>query len=247
MKKNYQDTFEDLQADFYHYMVTYGGITPKTSGDYVTRLKFLASKYDINSSLTEEDIQSILGREETDRQKRNVYSSRKSISDFRSGLRKFLNFIQSDYHKLLQETIREKEKAVIESPKLSETEKQAIISARIGQGCFRNNLIKYWHGCAVSRCTKTSLLVASHIKPWCESTNEERLDTFNGLLLLPNYDKLFDSGYITFDPAGNMVCSKLLSENDKKILGLDKNLSLVSLEEKHRKYLKFHQNSCFLG
>lgn len=104
MKKNYQDTFEDLQADFYHYMVTYGGITPKTSGDYVTRLKFLASKYDINSSLTEEDIQSILGREETDRQKRNVYSSRKSISDFRSGLRKFLKFIQSDYHKLLQET-----------------------------------------------------------------------------------------------------------------------------------------------
>lgn len=36
MKNDYQDTFEDLQADFYHYMVTYGGIAPKTSSDYVT-------------------------------------------------------------------------------------------------------------------------------------------------------------------------------------------------------------------
>ncbi|WP_296260874.1 HNH endonuclease signature motif containing protein [uncultured Phocaeicola sp.] len=247
MKNDYQDTFEDLQADFYHYMVTYGGITPKTSSDYVTRLKFLAATYDINSSLTEEHIQSILEQEETNRQNRNVYSSRKSISDFRSGLRKFLKFIQSDYHKLLQETIREKEKAIISSKKLTDTEKQTIISARIGQGYFRNNLIKYWHGCAVSGCTKISLLVASHIKPWCESTNEERLDTFNGLLLLPNYDKLFDSGYITFDLTGSMVCSKLLSENDKKILGLDKKLSLVDINEKHLKYLKFHKDSCFLG
>ena len=30
----------------------------------------------------------------------------------------------------------------------------------------------------------------SHIKPWRDADNQERLDAYNGLLLLPNYDKL---------------------------------------------------------
>lgn len=37
------ERYADLQADFYHYMVKYGGIAKKTSGDYVTRMKFLAT------------------------------------------------------------------------------------------------------------------------------------------------------------------------------------------------------------
>ena len=134
MKNNdYKDTFEDLQADFYHYMVTYGRITPKTSSDYVTRLKFLAAHYELNSSVTPEYIRHILEQEDIKRQGRNVYASRKSISDFSAGLNKFLQFINSDYHKLCRETIWTKEKAVTESPVLTETEKQTIILARIGQ------------------------------------------------------------------------------------------------------------------
>ena len=246
MEKYDKDTFEDLQADFYHYMVTYGGITPKTSSDYVTRLKFLSYDYDLNSSITEEDIRHILEQEEVKRQRRSVYASRKSISDFSAGLKKFYQFIKSDYHQLCRETIWTKEQAVNESPALTETEKQTIILARVGQGRFRSNLIKYWQGCAVSRCTKTGLLIASHIKPWCEATNEERIDTFNGLLLLPNFDKLFDTGYITFTSAGKMICSKLLSDSDREILGLNKHLSLIHIEEKHRYYLKYHRDFCFL-
>lgn len=247
MENNYKDTFEDLQADFYHYMVTYGGIMPKTSSDYVARLKFLASYYNLNSSITKEYIRYILDQEDIKRQGRNVYASRKSISDFSAGLNKFFQFINSDYHKLYRETIWMKEKAVSESPVLTETEKQTIILSRIGQGRFRSNLIKYWQRCAVSRCTKTGLLIASHIKPWCEATNEERIDTFNGLLLLPNYDKLFDTGYITFASTGKMICSKFLSETDREILGLNGHLSLIRIEERHQFYLKYHRDFCFLG
>ena len=247
MESIYKDTFEDLQADFYHYMVTYGGIMPKTSSDYVTRLKFLSLYYNLNSSITKEYIHYILAQENIKRQDRKVYASRKSISDFSAGLNKFFQFINSDYHKLCRETIWTKEKAVNESPVLTETEKQTIILARIGQGRFRSNLIKYWQGCAVSHCTKTGLLIASHIKPWCEATNEERIDTFNGLLLLPNYDKLFDTGYITFASTGKMIYSKFLSETDRRILGLNEDLSLIRIEEKHRFYLKYHRDFCFLG
>lgn len=139
------------------------------------------------------------------------------------------------------------EQSIVHSKKLTETEKQVIIQARIGQGYFRNNLIDYWKGCAITSCANTSLLIASHIKPWRSSNNEERIDTFNGLLLLPNYDKLFDLGYITFDEKGRLVCSKFLSEKDKRILELNNHLSLTRIEEKHKIYLEYHSEYCFLG
>ena len=46
--------FEELQADFYHYMINDGGITKKTSGDYVSRLKFLTKFYHIDENITKD-------------------------------------------------------------------------------------------------------------------------------------------------------------------------------------------------
>jgi putative restriction endonuclease len=48
---------------------------------------------------------------------------------------------------------------------------------------------------------------ASHIKPWCESTNEERLNGENGLLLTPSIDHLFDRGFISFEDNGELLIS----------------------------------------
>ena len=44
-------------------------------------------------------------------------------------------------------------------------------------------------------------LVASLCKPWRDSTNEERLEAENGLLLTPSIDHLFDRGFIGFEGA----------------------------------------------
>jgi predicted restriction endonuclease len=41
-------------------------------------------------------------------------------------------------------------------------------------------------------------LKASHIKPWRDAADAERLDGANGLLLSPHIDHLFDKGYISF-------------------------------------------------
>ena len=240
------EKYTDLQADFYHYMVKFGGIAKKTSGDYVTRMKFLAHDYSLDETLTKEKIDEILRQEDFKRQERSVYTSKKSQSDFRAGLNKFLAFINSDYHKRIADSIITEIKAVENDNTIKMTEKDSIVKSRIGQGIFRKGLIEYWHGCAISQCPLTWMLIASHIKPWRDADNQERLDPYNGLLLLPNYDKLFDLGYISFNAKGKIMYSRLLDKFDRETIGLTNNLHLVKLEEQHLKYLKYHNDNCFL-
>lgn len=240
------EKYTDLQADFYHYMVKFGGIAKKTSGDYVTKMKFLAHDYSLDETLTKEKIDEILRQEDLKRQERSVYTSKKSLSDFRAGLNKFLAFINSDYHKRIADSIITEIKAVENDNTIKMTEKDSIVKSRIGQGIFRKGLIEYWHGCAISQCPLTWMLIASHIKPWRDADNQERLDPYNGLLLLPNYDKLFDLGYISFNSKGKIMYSRLLDKFDRETIGLTNNLHLVKLEEQHLKYLKYHNDNCFL-
>ena len=240
------EKYTDLQADFYHYMVKFGGIAKKTSGDYVTRMKFLAHDYSLDETLTKEKIDEILRQEDFKRQERSVYTSKKSLSDFRAGLNKFLAFINSDYHKRIADSIITEIKAVENDNTIKMTENDSIVKSRIGQGIFRKGLIEYWHGCAISQCPLTWMLIASHIKPWRDADNQERLDPYNGLLLLPNYDKLFDLGYISFNSKGKIMYSRLLDKFDRETIGLTNNLHLVKLEEQHLKYLKYHNDNCFL-
>lgn len=246
MENDISKYFCEMQSEFYHYMIVFGGLQPKTSHDYISRLKFLSHIYRLDSSLTKDEIRLILAKEDINRHNRNVYSSKKSISDFSAGLHKFLEFIQSDYKKMYEKSILSEVRGVEKSKVLTETEKTTIIQSRIGQGLFRKNLIEYWQGCSVTGCSKIDLLIASHIKPWRVSDNTERIDTFNGLLLLPNYDKLFDLGYISFDMKGKVLCSSLLSDEDKKFLKLDNNICLMNIEDKHIQYLKYHNEFCFI-
>lgn len=41
---------------------------------------------------------------------------------------------------------------------------------------------------------RRGLLVASHIKPWRDSTDRERLDTANGIAACPTHETAFDAG-----------------------------------------------------
>ncbi len=125
------------------------------------------------------------------------------------------------------------------------TQKEILIQSRIGQGVFRNTLIKYWQGCSVTGYKNLSVLKASHIKPWRISTNEERLNVFNGLLLLPNLDVLFDLGYISFENNGKIIISSLINSKEFKTLGLDPNMKLRKIEKNHWKFLDFHRKNIF--
>lgn len=136
--------------------------------------------------------------------------------------------------------------AELELSECDATTRQAIVQARIGQGQFRADLIEYWRGCAVTGCELTGILVASHIKPWRESNNVERLDPFNGLLLTPNLDRAFDQGYISFQDDGAVIISSLLEPAAMLSLGLATNLTLRSVHAKHLPFLQWHRSHIFL-
>lgn len=134
---------------------------------------------------------------------------------------------------------------IINDPNLDETEKQSLILSRIGQSHFRRNLAQFWKGCSVTGCQNIEILIASHIKPWSECTNEERLDLYNGLLLVPNLDRLFDKGLISFKNDGKIIISSFVSAETLKILNINRRMR-VELKEQHLKYITFHRENIFL-
>ena len=134
-------------------------------------------------------------------------------------------------------------KEIIEQPNLPETEKSSLIQTRIGQGKFRENLVQLWGSCSVTGYGHVDILIASHIKPWNQSNDTERLDVYNGFLLLPNIDKVFDMGLISFNDCGGIIISKHLPEF--KLLGLSKSME-INIKEGNVPYLKYHRDKIFM-
>lgn len=133
------------------------------------------------------------------------------------------------------------ERAMPQFSHVSDTERATLIASRRGQGKFRNALIDFWGRCAVTGCRKVSLLKASHLKPWRESNNQERLDGYNGLLLVPNLDCALDRYLISFSEEGAIILSRSLTSADRDSLGLSKELRLRRVEPGHLPYLRFHR------
>ncbi|WP_088163533.1 HNH endonuclease signature motif containing protein [Sphingobacterium sp. G1-14] len=121
-------------------------------------------------------------------------------------------------------------------------EKEALILARLGQGRFKNSLIKKGEGCAISGYLNKDLLIASHIKPWSKCDNFEKVDPNNGLLLLPNFDKLFDKGLISFDDHGHVLISDLFT--DAEIFVIKKSLK-IRFRDGSKKYMEYHRLTVF--
>lgn len=124
------------------------------------------------------------------------------------------------------------------------TEKEIIVKHRVTQGRFRSDLIKRYGGkCAVTGLDIESLLIASHIKPWSESSTKEKNDPDNGLLLAAHIDKLFDKHLISFDVKGNMIISNRLSHRQRSLLGISLIMKINVLSEGNQKYLRYHRNN----
>jgi putative restriction endonuclease len=132
-------------------------------------------------------------------------------------------------------------------PTKRNTEVVARVMARLGQGEFRDKLLIHRKGCcAVTGCTLQPILRASHIKPWRVSNDFERLDTYNGLLLVPHLDAIFDEGLISFDEKGALMISAMLTEDNRKLFQLTSK-KRVKVEERHLPYLLYHRNEVFIN
>ena len=131
---------------------------------------------------------------------------------------------------------------------LSETERQALVLARRGQGVFKGRVMAIERACRITGVTKEEHLRASHCKPWRDATNEERLDGENGLLLTPSMDHLFDRGFIGFDDGGRVIFSPVADQDSLVRMGLDPrqswNVGAFSSGQKH--FLEFHRENVLL-
>ncbi|WP_241746539.1 HNH endonuclease [Cytobacillus firmus] len=127
---------------------------------------------------------------------------------------------------------------------LTETEKEQVIKSRLGQSAFKKALLAIDKKCKLCGVSDERFLVASHIKPWSQSNNQERLDVKNGFLLCPNHDALFDKGYISFGEYGNILISENLSEETKVFLNINETMK-IKLNESQQVYMEWHRENIY--
>lgn len=121
------------------------------------------------------------------------------------------------------------------------TSRRGLVTSRVGQGYYRRSLIDKFQGvCAIKKSGPQEILIASHIVPWRESNDQERLDQNNGILLLPHYDALFDKHLISFEGTGRIIISGSLSQSQRIALNLTGD-ECINVTEGMKPYLKRHR------
>ncbi len=141
----------------------------------------------------------------------------------------------------------EEEARISNDTHIPNTEKLQLIKARRGQGLFRKRVESMEKACRVTGVTFKPLLRASHIKPWCTSTNAEKLDGNNGLLLAPHIDVLFDKGYISFSNSGDLLVSSKLPPDILSKWGAKPGINVGEFGGGQRIYLDHHRAVVFLN
>ena len=131
---------------------------------------------------------------------------------------------------------------------LKGSEKEAIVKIRENQGVFRNKMLqKYNNKCCLCGVNMKEMLIASHIKPWSKSDENEKLSSDNGLLLCPTHDKLFDLGLISFDEKGKILISSSISESNIAEMNINHNMKLDSqiTSKAMLFFLKYHRDRIY--
>jgi hypothetical protein len=140
------------------------------------------------------------------------------------------------------------EKAVAKDKSIPETERQAIVRARIGQGLFKERVSTIEKRCRITGVENPVHLIASHCKPWRDSSNEERLNGENGLLLTPSIDRLFDRGFISFEGNGRLIVSPVADRPSLRKMGVETEgaVNVGVFSSGQRNFLDFHRTAVLL-
>ena len=123
-------------------------------------------------------------------------------------------------------------------------EAEKLVKVRLSQNKFRKSLFDIHQKCAITGFENSQFLIASHIKPWSQSESVEKIDPYNGLLLTPNFDRLFDRGLISFSQQGDILTSYRLSVSDKLFFQIPERVC-IKFDFNHQKYLDFHRDMIF--
>jgi putative restriction endonuclease len=143
---------------------------------------------------------------------------------------------------------RRLEQQIVNDSTVRETDRLAIIRARNGQGLFKDRVSRIESRCRITGVENPVHLIASHCKPWRDSTNDERLDGENGLLLTPSIDHLFDRGFIGFENDGDLIISPVAHRLSLQRMGIDTTrvVNVGGFTSGQKQFLDFHRNSVLL-
>jgi len=143
---------------------------------------------------------------------------------------------------------RKLEEQVEKDRSVNETDREAIIRARRGQGLFKQRVVQIENHCRITGVDKLDHLLASHCKPWRDSTNEERLNGENGLLLTPSIDHLFDRGFIGFEDSGDLIISPVAHRPSLQKMGVETGrvVKVGAFTAGQRQFLDYHRNAVLL-
>ncbi len=238
------ENLEDLSVQFHRWILSVGK-SEKTAKNYVGAIKSTLSNWVRDAGISQQNLISIQSyskihgiAEELAKYEVFKDTNARGGQMYCAALNSYKEFLADTCQTQVNEDIAQ----IINDDTIDNTEKAALVNTRVGQGKFREKLIKYWKGCALTGYQLPQFLVASHIKPWRAANDKERLDTFNGILLLPNLDKAFDLGYISFTENGQIKVSEFVESPGN--LGIQETMQ-INLERQHQDYLAYHREEIF--
>lgn len=130
-------------------------------------------------------------------------------------------------------------------PLLAEAESEAKTKIRLGNQKFRKNVMPIWeHQCTICGIELPELLKASRSKPWKDSTDLERVNPYNGMILCCNHDALYEKGFIAFDGQGKIHISSEIPEADYEKYGIHNKMK-IARTEKNKPFFKWHKRHLF--
>lgn len=137
------------------------------------------------------------------------------------------------------------EEAISGRTDIGATTKEQLVKSRRGQGIFKVNVRLNEKCCRVTGITDLAHLRASHIKPWKDCNDEEKLNGCNGLLLAPHVDHLFDMGFISFSESGDLIVSSKLDQEVLSRWGIPSTLNVGAFKPEQVAFLDYHRASVF--
>ena len=158
----------------------------------------------------------------------DIYQDRNRVGNnmYSSALKHYGDFLKE---------IDVNDESIFTEKQIFTTDAERLVKVRLIQNKFRKKLFDFYPYCAVTG-----------FKPWAKCDGNEKVDVYNGFLLSPNFDRLFDQGFITFLDTGIVQISKKLNEIDKEFFSIPTHLKL-HLDVKHLPYLHYHQNEIYMG
>jgi len=214
------ENLEDLSVQFHRWLISLGK-SEKTAKSYVAAIGNSISKWAIEANISQQNLISIQSYSKIqgiaeELAEYSVFNERNKVGKqmYSAALNSYKNFLADTYQVQVTQDIE----TIMQDESIDNTQKATLVNTRLGQGKFRQKLVKRWDGCAVTGYQSSQFLIASHIKPWSKSNDRERLDPYNGFLLLPNLDKAFDLGYISFAESGRIKVSEFIEK--PRVLGI---------------------------